>query len=184
MPKLQLSVETQRLYIVDIFKKYHHFATPVSTQVSLAVCVLTLTAGVAALSVGFSTPRKIESFGEGDLFFVDAQAARFNRGLRVSAAAGIGLCCLGAAVALVGVAVRILQRTTLKERLFQRVGGAEGRGRSGETWLAEGGVVTKAPVVEEGKIPVTLSRVESVQPSSLKKEEKNSNHKLHTNEQQ
>lgn len=154
-------------YALSKLKKYiDYFAEPVSTQVSLAVCVLTLTAGVAALSVGFATPRKIESFGEGDLFFVDAQAARFNRGLRLSSAAGIGLCCLGSAVALVGVAVWILQRTTLKERLFQRVGGGERRGDLGETWLAEGGVVTKAPVGEEGKIPVTLSRVENVQPSS------------------
>ncbi|XP_075867508.1 neurensin 1-like [Nelusetta ayraudi] len=135
-------------------------------KVSLAVCVLTLTAGVAALSVGFSTPRKIESFGEGDLFFVDAQAASFNRGLRVSSAAGIVLSCLGSALALVGVVVWILQRTTLKGRLFHRVGGGERRGDLGETWLAQGGVVTKAPVAEEGNIPVTLSKVENVQPSS------------------
>lgn len=125
------------------------------------MCVLTLTAGVAALSAGLSTPQKIESFGEGDLFFVDAQAARFNRGLRVTSAAGIGLCCLGAGMALVGVAVWILQTTTLKERLLQRVGGGERRGDLGETCLAEGGVATRAP---EEKIPVTLSRVESVQP--------------------
>lgn len=130
------------------------------------MCLLTLTAGVAALSVGVSTPRKIESFGEGDLFFVDAQAARFNRGLRLSSAAGIGLCCLGSAAALAGAAVWIVRGTTLKERLIQRVGGRERRGDLGETWLAEGGVVTKAPVGEEGKIPVTLSKVESVQPSS------------------
>lgn len=131
------------------------------------MCVLTLTAGVAALSVGLSTPRRIESFGEGDLFFVDPRAARFNRGLRLSSATGIGLCFLGSAAALVGGAVWVLQRTTLKERLFQRVGGGERRGDPGQgAWLAEGGVVTKAPVGEEGKVPATLSRVESVQPGS------------------
>lgn len=124
------------------------------------MCVLTLTAGVAALCVSFSSPRKIESFGEGDLFFVDAQAARFNRGLRVTLAAGVGLCCLGSAVALLAGAVWILQTTTVKERLFQQVGGREGRGHTREAWLAEGGVVTEAPVGE------TLSRVESVQPTN------------------
>lgn len=114
------------------------------------MCLLTLTAGVAALSVGLSTPPKIESFGEEDLFFVDAQAARFNRGLRVTSAAGIGLCCLGSAVALVGGVVRILQTRTVA----QRVPGGQGRGNAGETWLDEGGAITKAPVGEEDKIRV------------------------------
>lgn len=130
------------------------------------MCVLALTAGFTALSVGFSTPRKIESFGEGDLFFVDAQAVSFNRGLRASSAAGIGLSCLGVAGALVGVVAWILQRTTLKERLFQRVGGGERRGGFGEAWLAREDVVTKAPAAEDGRIPATLSKVETVQPSS------------------
>lgn len=128
--------------------------------------LLMLTAGTASLSVGYSTPRKIESFGEGDLFFVDAQAISFNRGLHISSAAGVGLSCLGLALAAIGIVVWILPRTKFKERLFRRVGEEERRRELEATWQVPREVVTKAPVAEERKIPVTLSKVENVQPSS------------------
>lgn len=128
--------------------------------------LLMLTAGIASLSVGYSTPHKIESFGEGDLFFVDAQAISFNRGLHISTEAGVGLSCLGLALAVIGVVVWILPRIKFKERLFRRVGEVERRRELEATWQVPGEVVTKAPVAEEGKIPVTLSKVENVQPSS------------------
>lgn len=128
--------------------------------------LLMLTAGIASLSVGYSTPRRIESFGEGDLFFVDARAIGFNRGLHISAAAGVGLSCLGLALAAIGVVVWILTRTKFKERLFSRVGEGERRRELEATWRVPGEVVTKAPVAEEGKITMTLSKVENVQPSS------------------
>lgn len=128
--------------------------------------LLMLTAGIASLSVGYSTPRKIESFGEGDLFFVDARAMSFNRGLHISAAAGVGLSCLGLALAAIGVVVWILPRTKFKDRLFCRVGEGERRRELEATWQVPGEVVTKAPVAEEGKILVTLSKVGNVQPSS------------------
>lgn len=140
-----------------------------SLEVSLALGLLILTAGIASLSVGYSTPHKIESFGEGDLFFVDAQAVSFNRGLHLSAAGGIGLSCLGSAMVVMGVVVWILPRANLKGRLFHRPGERQQRA---EMWSKRrgcrdpGDVVTKPPGIEEGKIPVTLSKVENVQPTS------------------
>lgn len=140
-----------------------------SLQLSLALGLLILTAGIASLSVGYTTPHKIESFGEGDLFFVDTQAVSFNRGLHLSTQAGIGLSCLGSALAAMGVVVWILPRANLKERLFQRPGEGERRGESGLKWRGfrvPRDVVTKPPGIEKGKIPVTLSKVENVQPAS------------------
>ncbi|XP_008292781.1 neurensin-1-like [Stegastes partitus] len=138
-------------------------------KVSLALGLLILTAGIVTLSVGYSTPHKIESFGEGDLFFVDTQAVSFNRGLHASAAAGIGLSCLGSALAAMGAVVWILNRANLKERLFHKPGEGERRGELGSKWRGcrdLGDVVTKPPGTEEGKTPFTLSKVENVQPAS------------------
>lgn len=126
-----------------------------------------MTAGVATLSVGYSTPPRIESFGEGDLFFVDTQAISFNRGLHVSTAAGIGLSCLGSALAAMGLVVWILPRANLKERLSYRPGEGEGRGESGSKWRGfrdVKDVVTKPPGLEEGTMALALSKVEDVQP--------------------
>ncbi|XP_028454056.1 neurensin 1-like [Perca flavescens] len=137
-------------------------------KVSLVLGLLILTAGIASLSVGYSTPHKIESFGEGELFFLDSRAVRFNRGLHLSTATGIGLCCFGSALAAMGVVFWILPRANLKERLFHRPGGGE---RREESWSKckgfryPGDVVTKPPGIE-GKIPVTLSKVEIVQSTS------------------
>ncbi|XP_069559535.1 neurensin 1-like [Brachyistius frenatus] len=120
-------------------------------KVSLALGLLILTAGIVTLSAGYSAPHKIESFGEGDLFFVDTQAVSFNRGLHLSAAAGIGLSCLGAALAAMGVMFWILSRANLKERLFRRPGEQEQRGESGSKWSGFrdlGDVVTKPPGTE------------------------------------
>ncbi|XP_055081123.1 neurensin 1-like [Periophthalmus magnuspinnatus] len=138
-------------------------------KVSVALGLLILTAGVASLSVGYSTPHKIESFGEGDLFFVDTQAINFNRGLHQSRAAGIGLSCLGVALAAMGLAVWVLPRADWKTRLFHRAESGEGRGEWAPKWMgfSDGGdVVTKPPVLDEKKVPVTLSKVENVQPAS------------------
>lgn len=138
-------------------------------KVSLALGFLILTAGIASLSVGYSTPHKIESFGEGDLFFVDAQAINFNRGLHQSRAAGIGLSCLGVALAAMGMVVWVHPRADWKHRLFSREGNGEGRGEWLPKWRGFSDardVVTKPPASDENKIPVTLAKVESVQPAS------------------
>lgn len=135
-------------------------------QVSLVLGLLILTAGITTLSVSSSTAFKIESFGEGDLFFVDTQAVSFNRGVHSSGAAGIGLSCLGSGLVAIGVMVWILQLPKVKERLFHQAGGADGSGGSGSAPRVAGDVVTKPPAVDKGKIPITLSKVETVQPVS------------------
>ncbi|CAF99500.1 unnamed protein product [Tetraodon nigroviridis] len=134
-------------------------------KVSLVLGLLVLTAGITTLSVSYSTAFKIESFGEGDLFFVDPQAVSFNRGVHSSGAAGIGLSCLGSGLVAVGVMLWILQLPKVKERLFQRAGEVDGSGGPGSAPRL-GDVVTEPPGVHKGKIPVTLSKVETVQPVS------------------
>uniref|UniRef100_A0A1A8RFL1 Neurensin 2 n=1 Tax=Nothobranchius rachovii TaxID=451742 RepID=A0A1A8RFL1_9TELE len=138
-------------------------------KVSLALGLLVLTAGIVSLSVGFSTPHRIESFGEGDLFFVDAQAISFNRGLHLSTAAGIGLSCLGSALVMMGVVVWILPRANLKGRLFNESREKEQRGEPGskQRGFSDGrGVITEPPAAEEGKVPFSLLGVKNVQPPS------------------
>ncbi|XP_029919729.1 neurensin 1-like [Myripristis murdjan] len=138
-------------------------------KVSLALGLLILTAGIASLSVGYSTPRKIESFGDGDLLFVDTQAISFNRGLHLSTAAGIGLSCMGSVLTMIGVVLWILLRADFKEGLFHREDDGERRGEwgsKGRDFRDAGEAITKPPGIEERKIPVTLSKVEGVQPTS------------------
>lgn len=135
-------------------------------QVSLVLGLLVLTTGVATLSVSRSTPFKIESFGEGDLFFVDTQAVSFNRGVHSSGAAGIGLSCLGSGLVVIGAVVWILQLPKVKERFFHRAAEGDRGGGSGSARGVAGDVVTEPPGVEEGKGPVTGSKVETVQPGS------------------
>ncbi|CAJ1084166.1 neurensin 1-like [Xyrichtys novacula] len=103
-------------------------------KVSLALGLLLLTAGITSLSAGYATPHKIESFGEGDLFFVDTRAVSFNRGLHISTAAGIWLTCFGSALAAMGVVVWILPKTDLKERIFPRQKPVGQTGESGSNW--------------------------------------------------
>lgn len=134
----------------------------------MSLGLLILTAGIASLLVGYSTPHKIESFGDGELFFVDTQAISFNRGLHTSSAAGVGLSCLGSALVAMGIVVWILPRANFKERLFSRVGDGEQSGEPGSKWRGfrnPRDVITKPPGVEKGNIPITLSKVENVQPT-------------------
>lgn len=129
-----------------------------SLQVSFSLGLLILTAGIASLSVGYSTPHKIESFGEGDLFFVDTQAVSFNKGLHISAAAGTGLSCLGSALVGMGIVVWILPRASVVQ-----TGESESKWRG---FRDPGEVITKPPGIDKGEISVTLSKVENVQISS------------------
>ncbi|KAM4724817.1 neurensin 1-like isoform 2-T2 [Anableps anableps] len=138
-------------------------------KVSLALGLLMLTAGIVSLSIAYSTPHKIESFGEGDLFFVDPQAISYNRGLHLSTASGIGLSCLGSALAVMGVVIWVLPKANLKERLFHHSREGNQRGELGSKWrgFRDGAnVITKPPDTEEGKIPFTLAKVKNVQPPS------------------
>lgn len=133
-----------------------------SLQVSLVLGVLVLTAGIATLSASYATAFKIESFGEGDLFFVDNQAVSFNRGVHSSGAAGLGLSCLGSGLAAVGLLLWLLQLPKVKERLSRRAGEAEERGGSGS---APGDAAAKSAGVDKGTPPVAGSKVQTEQPA-------------------
>uniref|UniRef100_A0A4W5LQM5 Neurensin 1-like n=1 Tax=Hucho hucho TaxID=62062 RepID=A0A4W5LQM5_9TELE len=145
-------------------------------KVSLALGLLMATSGLVSLSVGYSGPTKIESFGEGDLLFIDTQAVNFNMGLHHCVAAGIGFTCLGTGLTVAGLLIWSFSRSRLKERLYRRErekkGGVECGRKGGTEGGAQGGgqgemgtAVMKAPGAGEGKVPATLSKVETVQPS-------------------
>ncbi|XP_038821725.1 neurensin-1-like [Salvelinus namaycush] len=140
-------------------------------KVSLALGLLMVTSGLVSLSVGYSGPSRIESFGEGDLLFIDTQAVSFNRGLHHCVAAGIGLTCLGTGLTVAGLLFWSFSRSRLKERLYRREsekGGVECGRKGGTEGGAQGEMgtaVMKAPGAGEGKVPATLSKVETVQPS-------------------
>ncbi|MEQ2228119.1 hypothetical protein ILYODFUR_005518 [Ilyodon furcidens] len=138
-------------------------------KVSLALGLLMLTAGIVSLFIAYATPHKIESFGEGDLYFVDPQAISYNRGLHLSTASGIWLSCLGSALAVMGVVVWVLPKANLKGRLFHRSREVDQRGELGPKWrgFKDGtDVITEPPDSEVGKMPFTLAKVENVQPPS------------------
>ncbi|KAF6728022.1 Neurensin-1 [Oryzias melastigma] len=132
-------------------------------KVSLALGLLILTAGVVSLGVSYSTTHKIESFGEGDLFFVDTQAISFNRGLHLSTATGIGLSCLGSALAVAAVIVWVVLRANLKERLFRGSSEGDRRREPGSTRMGSRDVVTEPPEAQRGRVPFTLSKMKMVQ---------------------
>ncbi|XP_041758039.1 neurensin-1-like [Coregonus clupeaformis] len=124
-------------------------------KVSLALGLLMVTSGLVSLSMGYSGATRIESFGEGDLLFIDTQAVSFNRGLHHRVVAGIGLTCLGSGLTVAGLLLWSFSRSRLKERLYQRErvkkGGVE-CGRKGRTeGGAQGEAVMKAPGAGEGK---------------------------------
>ncbi|XP_018618382.1 neurensin-1 [Scleropages formosus] len=132
-------------------------------KVFLACGTLVLTLGVTVLTVGYAIPPRIETFGEEELQFVDSQAVRFNRALDTCKLAGGVTFCIGGTLAAAGLLLfafsggghdkeqRLLQRSS-KEQLAER--------------STTGSPVTRAPALREGKVPVTLSKVRSIQPKS------------------
>ncbi|XP_029104270.1 neurensin 1-like [Scleropages formosus] len=131
-------------------------------KVSLVLGTLILMTGLILLIAGYAIPSKVEAFGEGDLLFVDASAARFNRGLHVSKLAGAALFCAGGALAASGLLLfAFAQSHSREERYLQdkfkeRIAELQAAARP----------ITKAPGPGEGKVPVTLSKVQNVQPPS------------------
>lgn len=125
-------------------------------QVFLALGTLILITGLTMLTVGYVTAPKIEAFGEDDLLFTDSRAATFNRALEACKLAGAVVFCIGGSVMAGGFLLSVSAEGNAKQerglwrRLAQR--------------LPE--PVTRAPAPRESKIPVTLSKVQNVQPTS------------------
>lgn len=118
--------------------------------------------GLTVLAVGFLVPPKIEAFGEADFVVVDTQAMQFNGALEACKLAGAILFCLGgmsmAGCLLTSMFVKSYSKEEklLQQKFKERIADIKVHSQP----------VTKAPGPGETKIPVTLSRVQNVQPVS------------------
>ncbi|XP_045552561.1 neurensin-1-like [Salmo salar] len=131
-------------------------------KVCLALGTLILVTGLIVLLVGYATPTKIEAFGEDELLFVDSHAVRFNRALDVCKLTGAVLFCVGGGLMAVGLLLSAFSKTYSKEELYLQQKFKERLVDIQNTVHP----ITRGPTPGESKIPVTLSKVQSVQPNS------------------
>ncbi|XP_077950284.1 neurensin-1 isoform X1 [Gasterosteus aculeatus] len=136
-------------------------------QVCLAFGSLILFAGLIVVLVGYATPVKIEAFGEDDLLFVDSHAVSFNRALDVCKLTGAVLFCVGGTSMAVGLLLSAFAKSYSKEELYLQQKFKE---RLADLHATVGTPIMKAPTPGEGKVPVTLSKVQNIQPGSTKSE--------------
>ncbi|XP_069469673.1 neurensin-1 [Ambystoma mexicanum] len=131
-------------------------------KVGLIFGVVFLLVGLTVLSVGFLVPSKIEAFGEEDFVVVDSHAIQFNSALDICKLTGAILFCIGgtaiAACLLMSAFAKSYSKEEqyLQQRFKERIADMKAHAQP----------VTKAPAPGESKIPVTLSKVQNVQPSS------------------
>ncbi|XP_028820133.1 neurensin 1-like [Denticeps clupeoides] len=139
-------------------------------KVSLAFGTLVMATGLVVFVAGFSIPSRIEAFGEGELLFVDRQAVRFNQGLHLSVQVGAGMLCLGGLLVAGGLLMSAFSKTPDKgdEQHPQPRKRRKERKRSQAGVKVPSEPVTKppSPVSGEAGVPVTLSKVENVQPAA------------------
>ncbi|XP_046893867.1 neurensin-1 [Hypomesus transpacificus] len=131
-------------------------------KVCLAFGTLILVAGLVMLLVGYVTPAKIEAFGEEELLFVDSHAVSFNRALDVCKLTGAVLFCVGGTLMAAGLLLSAFAKSYSKEELYLQQKFKE---RLADL-QATVSPITRAPTPGEGKVPITLSKVQNVQPSS------------------
>ncbi|KAK7887199.1 hypothetical protein WMY93_026820 [Mugilogobius chulae] len=136
-------------------------------QVCLAFGALVLFAGFVVVLVGYATPARIEAFGEDDLLFVDSQAVSFNQALDVCKLTGAILFCVGGTSMAVGLLLSAFAKGYSKEELYLQQKFKE---RLADLQATVGTPIMRAPTPGEGKVPVTLSKVQNIQPSNAKSE--------------
>ncbi|XP_061531205.1 neurensin-1 [Phycodurus eques] len=136
-------------------------------KVCLAFGTVILFAGLTVIVVGYATPARIEAFGEEDLLFVDSQAVSFNRALDVCKLTGAVLFCVGGTSVAVGLLLSVFAKSYSKEELYLQQKFKE---RLADLHSTVGTPITRAPTPGEGKVPVTLSKVENIQPVNPKSE--------------
>lgn len=118
--------------------------------------------GLTILAVGFLVPSKIEAFGEEDFIVVDNHAVQFNSALDICKLVGAILFCIGgtamAACLLMSTFAKSYSKEEkyLQQRFKERIADKK----------AHALPVTKSPAPGESKVPVTLSKVQNIQPSS------------------
>uniref|UniRef100_A0A8C8RKE3 Neurensin 1 n=1 Tax=Pelusios castaneus TaxID=367368 RepID=A0A8C8RKE3_9SAUR len=131
-------------------------------KVGLVSGVIFMLIGLTVLVVGFLVPPKIEALEEDDFVVVDNHAIQFNGALDVCKLAGAILFCIGgttmAACLLMSAFAKSYSKEEkyLQQRFKERIADIK----------AHAHPVTKAPAPGESKIPVTLSKVQSIQPLS------------------
>ncbi|NWI98464.1 NRSN1 protein, partial [Crypturellus undulatus] len=133
-----------------------------SWKVGLISGTIFMLIGLTVLVVGFLVPPKIEALGEYDFVVVDNSAIQFNGSLDVCKLAGAILFCIGGTTMAMCLLVSAFAKSYSKEekylqqRFKERIADIK----------AHATPVTKAPAPGESKIPVTLSKVQNVQPLS------------------
>ncbi|XP_029446619.1 neurensin-1 [Rhinatrema bivittatum] len=131
-------------------------------KVGLISGIVFMLIGLSVLAVGFLVPSKIEAFGEEDFDFVDSHAVQLNGALDICKLAGAILFCIGgttmAACLLMSAFAKSYSQEEkyLQKRFQERIADLKAHAQP----------VTKAPAPGEATIPVTLSKVQNVQPSS------------------
>ncbi|KAM4567371.1 neurensin-1 isoform 2-T2 [Fundulus diaphanus] len=136
-------------------------------KVCLTFGTLILITGLIVVLVGYATPTKTEAFGEDDLLFVDSHAVSFNHALDVCKLTGAVLFCVGGTSMTVGLLMSAFAKSYSKEELYLQHKFKE---RLADLHATVGSSIMRAPTPGEGKVPVTLSKVQNIQPVATKPE--------------
>ncbi|XP_068616633.1 neurensin-1 [Brachionichthys hirsutus] len=136
-------------------------------KVSLAFGALILFAGLIVVLVGYATPARIEAFGEDDLLFVDSHAVSFNRALDICKLTGAVLFCVGGTSMAAGLLLSAFAKSYSKEELYLQQKFKE---RLADLQATVGTPIMRAPTPGDAKVPVTLSKVQNIQPTTTKSE--------------
>ncbi|MBN3299941.1 neurensin-1 [Amia ocellicauda] len=131
-------------------------------KVGLMFGTLFLVIGLIVITVGYTVPPRIEAFGEDELLFVDSHAVHFNRALEICKLAGAILFCIGGTMMAVCLLMSAFAKSYSKEEKYLQQKFKERIAKL----QASVHPITKAPTPGESKIPVTLSKVQNVQPTS------------------
>ncbi|KAM6454204.1 neurensin-1 [Liasis olivaceus] len=131
-------------------------------KVGLISGTMFMLTGIIVLVVGFLVPPKIEALGVEDFVVVDTHAVQFNRALDVCKLAGAILFCIGGTTMAACLLMSAFAKSYSKEEKYLQ--------QKFKERIADIKVqthpVTKAPAPGESKIPVTLSKVQNIQPLS------------------
>ncbi|XP_032079181.1 neurensin-1 [Thamnophis elegans] len=132
-------------------------------KVGLISGTMFMLTGIIVLVVGFLVTPKIEALGVEDFVVVDTHAVQFNRALDVCKLAGAILFCIGGTTMAACLLMSAFAKSYSKEEKYLQ--------QKFKERIADMKVqtypVTKAPAAPgESKIPVTLSKVQNIQPLS------------------
>ncbi|TNN79937.1 Neurensin-1 [Liparis tanakae] len=103
----------------------------------------------------------------GGALYSGSHAVSFNRALDVCKLTGAVLFCVGGTSMAVGLLLSAFAKSYSKEELYLQQKFKE---RLADLHATVGTPIMKAPTPGEGKVPVTLSKVQNIQPVSAKSE--------------